>query len=95
MEKVSKYFNGPFVATKPVFGVSYKVGFKPVCSATETIWKIEISLEASLDMILSNKRMKKALIRLRIAQAGLRFSCRTIEDIECSYLILPGHYLYF
>ena len=22
-------------------------------------------------------------------------SCRTFEDIECSYLILPGHYLYF
>ena len=22
-------------------------------------------------------------------------ACRTIEDIECSYLILPGHYLYF
>ena len=21
--------------------------------------------------------------------------CRTFEDIECSYLILPGHYLYF
>ena len=52
-------------ATKPVFGVSEKVRLKPVFSATETSWKIEISLLASLDMILSNKRITKALIRLR------------------------------
>ena len=30
----------------------------------ETIWKIDISLEASLGTILSNKRITKALIRL-------------------------------
>ena len=40
-------------ATKPVFGVSDKVRLKPVSSATETSWKIEISPVASLDMILS------------------------------------------
>ena len=28
--------NLSLVATKPVFGVSYKVRFRPVCSATET-----------------------------------------------------------
>ena len=38
-------------ARNPVFGV----GFKPTCSATETSLKTEISLVASLDMILSNK----------------------------------------
>ena len=50
--------------TKPVFGVSNKVRHKPVSSATETSYKIEILLVASLDMILSNKRKTKALIRL-------------------------------
>ena len=53
------------VAGKPVFGVSDKTSFKPVSLATETIQKIEISLVASLDMILCNKRITKALIRLR------------------------------
>ena len=43
------------VATKPVFGVSNKASFKPVSSATETSWKIEISLVASLDMIILDK----------------------------------------
>ena len=52
-------------ATKPVLGVSDKVRFKPVFSATETSQKIEISLVASLDIILSNKRIIKALISLR------------------------------
>ena len=53
------------IATKPVFGVSDKVRFKPACSATETSYKIEVSLVASLDILLSNKRITKALIRLR------------------------------
>ena len=53
------------VATKPVFGVSDKMRFKPACSATETSLKIEISLVASLDMVLSKQRSTKALIRLR------------------------------
>ena len=53
-------------ATKPVFGVSDKERLKPVSSTTETSKKIEISLEASLDMILSNKRITKALIRLHV-----------------------------
>ena len=38
---------------------------KAVSSATETSWKTEISLVASLDMILFKKRKTKALIRLR------------------------------
>ena len=56
---------------KPVFGVSEKARLKPVSSATETSWKIEISREASLDMILFQKRITKALIsRLVCAFVG-------------------------
>ena len=50
--------------TKSVFGFSDKVRFKPARSATETIQNSEISLVASLDMILSNKPITKVLIRL-------------------------------
>ena len=53
------------IATKPVFEVSDKARLKPVFSATETSWKTEISVVASLDIILSNKRITKALTRLR------------------------------
>ena len=52
------------VAAKPVFWVSDKVRFKPVSSATETSKNMETSLVASLDMILSKKRITKALISL-------------------------------
>ena len=52
---------------KPVFSVSDKVKHKLVFSATETSKKIDISLEVSLDMILSKKRITKALISLRVA----------------------------
>ena len=48
----------------PVFGVSDKAGFKPVYSPTETSSKIRISLVARIDMILSKKRIRKALIGL-------------------------------
>ena len=53
------------VATKPVFGVSYKVRSKPECSATGTSYKVESLLVACFDMVLSKKRITKALIRLR------------------------------
>ena len=76
-----------FVARKPVFGVSDKVRLKSVSLGTETSQKIEILLVASLDMILSNERITKALIRLRgcagwsapllfIKPRSLGFSCR-------------------
>ena len=51
------------VATKPVFGISYKARLEPVSSATSYV-EIRTSLVASLYMILSNKRITKALIRL-------------------------------
>ena len=52
-------------ATKPVFGVSDKAGLKPVSSATETYSRIFL-LEASFNMLLSKKRITKALINLHI-----------------------------
>ena len=57
------YYMG-LVMRKPVFGVSNGVRFKPVSWASETSKKIEILPVASLDIILSNKRITKALIRL-------------------------------
>ena len=57
------YYKG-LVVIKPVFGVSDKVRFKPVSFATEISQKIEISLVPSLDIVLSNKLITKALIRL-------------------------------
>ena len=51
---------------KPVFGISDKARLKPVSSATETSQKVEISLEANLDMILSYKPITKALNRLSV-----------------------------
>ena len=61
-----------FLATRPILFGSRREkaclrGFpnQPAqCSATENSQKIEIWLAASLDMILSNKRITKALIRL-------------------------------
>ena len=61
------------VSRKPVFGVSDKASFKPVSSAKETSQKSEISLVASLDMILLDKRITKALISLH-GCAGLSAS---------------------
>ena len=59
------FLAGPYhlglVMTKPVFN---RVRFKPPCLATETSWKIGSLLVVSLDMVLSNKRITKALIRL-------------------------------
>ena len=52
-------------ARKPVFRISDKARLKTVYLATETSQTVEISPEASLDMILSNKPITKALIRLR------------------------------
>ena len=52
-------------ATKPVFGISEKTRLKQVSSATGTGQKIEILLVASLEIMLFNKQITKALIRLR------------------------------
>ena len=46
-------------------GFLTKARLKLVSQATKTSLKIEISLVASLDMVLSNKRITKVLIRLR------------------------------
>ena len=69
------------VVRKPVCRVSDKASFKQVSSATETRQNIEISPVAILHMILSKKRVTKALIRLGDAQAGLRLCCsQTPQD---------------
>ena len=52
------YLNGPR-RDKTCLRGSDKVRFKPACSATETSQKIEISLIASLDMLVSNKQKNK------------------------------------
>ena len=49
--------------TKPVLSVSNKMR-KSISSATETSKKIEISPEASFDIVLSKKRITKVLISL-------------------------------
>ena len=54
------------------------VRLKPTCSDTETRWKIKFLHEASLDILLSNKQITKALIRLRgctVWSAPLLFAC--------------------
>ena len=54
------------------------VRLKPICSDTETRWKIKIMHEASLDILLSNKQITKTLIRLRGCtgwSAPLLFAC--------------------
>ena len=59
--------------TKAVFGVSRdKARLKPVSSATETSQKIEISLVATLNIILSKKAMTKRWSVCADAHAGLR-----------------------
>ena len=83
-------------ATKPVFGISYKVGFKPQLQRFPRI--IEISLIASLDMILYKKQIIKALIRLcgcagwsvtlLFANCEDRFSC-----VEAHIVFLTPKYI--
>ena len=60
---------------KPVFGV-YKARLEPVSSVKETIYKIGISLVASLDMILSNERITKVLICARMRRLVCDFVVR-------------------
>ena len=50
---------------KTVFGVSETVKLNPVCSATETSYKIEISHVVNSDMVLSKQRITEVLTRLR------------------------------
>ena len=65
-DSVCGHYNIGLITTKPVFGVSDKVSFKPVFLATGTNKKIEISPVVSYYMILSTKGITKALIRLRV-----------------------------
>ena len=53
------------VTRKPVFGVFDQVRLKLAWSATETIYRLEISAISSRDILLSRRWKTKALIRLR------------------------------
>ena len=53
------------VTRKPVFGFSDQVRLKPVCSATETSYRLEILDIATGCIILSKQRTTKALISMR------------------------------
>ena len=64
--------------------VADQVRFKPACSATETSKKIEISLVARPGMMSSNKRIPKALIRLRMRSSR----------VEAQMIIVSISYLY-
>ena len=55
--------------------------------------QLETSLVASLDIILSTNRITKALISLRVAQAGMCLCCsQTSEDRVCRDVVqlVPG-----
>ena len=54
-----------------IFGVLYQVVPKPACSATKTSYEIEISPEASLDMILYRTELQRCCSDCAEAQAGL------------------------
>ena len=72
------------------------VRLKPTCSDTETRWKIKFLHEESLDILLSNKQITKALIRLRGCtgwSAPLLFACNmpgfpALRPIIISYMLL-------
>ena len=51
-------------ARKTIFRVYDQIIHNPTSSATEATKKNDISLVASIDMILSNKRITEPLIRL-------------------------------
>ena len=53
-----------FVARKHVFGFCHQVNFIPAGTATEMRHTIEILHLGSLDVLLSRKRLAKALLRL-------------------------------
>ena len=72
------------VPRKPVFGVSDQVILKPSCSATEKRWNIEFLLVASLDRILSNKRITNALIRLIRTTAVLTY--KALNNLAPAYI---------
>ena len=57
---------------KPVFGVCDQVRLKPVCSATETSWNLEMLDSVSTGTIPSRQRTTKTLKELN---KDLRLCC--------------------
>ena len=62
-QEVRLSFSNRRVARKPVFDESDMTMLNPACLATETSRIVKISHVARQDVILSNKRITKALIR--------------------------------
>ena len=56
----SNFLYMSLVTRKPVFGVSDQVRFKPVCTAIETSWRLEILNVETTGIILSKQRITKA-----------------------------------
>ena len=81
------------VARKPVFGVSNKVRFKPAYSATEISQKIEIALDASIDMTDNKGTDQTGPMCRPVPGAGLRLCCsQTTEDRFLTlWPICPSH----
>ena len=68
-------FHLSLVTRKPVFGVCDQVRRKPVCSATETSWRLEISDIETRGIIISRQRKQKRWSDCADAQAYLRLCC--------------------
>ena len=83
------------VTRKPVFGVCDHVRLKPVCSATEASWSLEISDIETRDIILSRQRTTKVLICtfvVRIWQKQV-FSWRGSNAGACSWKLTKSYCL--
>ena len=73
--------------TKPVFGVSDKVSFKPVSSATEISRKVEVSPVASLHMILFKGADQTAWM------CRLVCACVVCKPLKTGFLASKGPYV--
>ena len=63
----------------------------PSCSATQTSYNIEISLVASLDIILSSTRITKALIRLCGCAGLFSLKLQTLQtQMKCHMCGIPS-----
>ena len=80
------------IATKPVFGVSDKVRFKPACSATETSYIIEILLVESFDMVLSKEANSKGA-DLTAQMHRLVFACVVRKPQKTGFLASRSNYI--
>ena len=67
--------------------------FGPMSTESDTEG-VEIAVKHQYEPFLCMLNFLHPRIQKKLDEADGK-SCRTLEDIECSYLILSGHYLYF